>query len=1171
MRLTKIKLAGFKSFVDPTSIPVKSPLVAVVGPNGCGKSNIIDAVRWVMGEMSARQLRGESMADVIFNGSSSRKPVGQASVELIFDNSEGRLTGQYAQYGEIGIRRVVSRDGQSGYFLNGARCRRRDITDLFLGTGLGPHSYAIIEQGTISRLIEARPDDLRLFLEEAAGISRYKERRRETEIRLRATRDNVSRINDILSELVAQLKHLEQQAETAAKYTRLKEQETLFKVQAQALRWRALDLHAQEEMRALQQLATEAEKYVAEMRGHDSALERLRVEHERASQALNAAQAEFYGLGAQIARLEQAIKGAQETRQQRLRDLEVLDRDIGAVRSELDAEETQCSDVELRLQAAKSDQDALAMRAAEAAARSSEAEEAMHRWQLAWEDLAHEAAGPTQAAHVEHVRLQQLERQCQQTEHRLERLREEQHTSALEPAAEALARSQAEAEEAEIRAARLDDALAGTTAAAVEQRSQNGTAARAVDETRGTLHELRGRLASLRAMQSEAMGGRQEAVTRWLEQQGLAEAPRLVDRLQVEPGWELATESVMAEHLDAICVQGFGTVEESLGAFGGGKLALFDTAASAGAPHGPHRAALGERVQAPWPLDGLVAGIYAVETLAEGLSLRSELAAHESLVTRDGIRVGRNWLRLVRDSDPRAGVLSRVREIRQLEEQEGVLAERLNAEEMALEQGRVALRELEEARESLAQQSREAHHRLGGVKAHCRAEATRVEHLRARLGTLSAESEELSTQSAHLGNEIAAARARLEEATAAAGALGAQREAMQREREALQMGLGTARTQARHDQEAAHRAALQVEALGTSLDSARKSLVRLGERLEREEARRGELVRACEQSVQPLEEMRGELQQLLERRGAAETALTAARKMVEELQEKLAENERARHAAATEADRLKALEEEARLRWQEYSVRARALDEDLAAAGADRGDLLSGLPEDADSDAWQVKLERLQDRIQRLGPVNLAAVDEFRVQSQRKEYLDGQLADLDEAVRTLEGAIRTIDKETRQRFSETFDQVNRRLQELFPRLFGGGQAHLEMTGEEVLDAGVAIMARPPGKRISHIHLLSGGEKALTAVALVFAMFELNPAPFCLLDEVDAPLDDANVGRFCQLVQEMSARTQFLFVTHNKVSMELADQLTGVTMQEPGVSRLVAVDVEEAMAMAAVQA
>ncbi len=1067
---------------------------------------------------------------------------------------------------------MVSRDGQSSYFLNATRCRRSDITDLFLGTGLGPHSYAIIEQGMISRLIEARPDDLRLFLEEAAGISRYKERRRETELRLRTTAENIARVNDIRSELVAQLKHLEEQAETAGKYTRLKDQERLLKAQGQALRWRSLDQQAQAEMRGLRELETRVEACMAEVRSRDASVERLRLEHESASRGFNAAQAEFYGLGAQIARQEQAIKSAQEGRQQRLRDLDALDRDIAAAGAEIQADEEKCVELSQGLETGRAEHERLAARAEEATSSLAQAEDAMHGWQRAWEDLTQETAGPTQTVQVERARLQQLERQCQQLEQRAARLREEEQGIAVAPASEALAESQAELGEAQLEMSRLDHDLAEVTAGTTEQRTANAVLARSADGLRGGLHELRGRLASLRALQQEAMDGREEAVTRWLERQGFADAPRLADQLQVEPGWEQAAESALGDHLGALCLAGLEAIEGALQDFSGGRLVFFDTRASANAEAGQTAVGLlREKIQAPWRVDGLVDGIYAVESLGDGLRLKTRLAAHESLVTREGIRLGPNWLRVVRGADPRAGVLSRAREIRELERHEQALAERLADEERSLEEARQALHALEARRESLATEVRETHHRVAELQARCRGEETRLDHARARLAALGAESHELAGQIGHLQTEMAGAAARLENATAAAEDLAGRREAMRDRREGLLTVLNAARALAREEQEGVHRAALHAQSLSSALDSARNTLIRLHERLERQGARRDELQQACEESIQPIEDMRAELQGWLTRRGNAESSLAASRRRVEELQEQLAENEHARQTAASESERLRASQEQLRLRWQELSVRARTLEEDLTAAGFERQALLAELSDEAEPGTWQLKLERLQDRIERLGPVNLAAVDEFRAQSQRKEYLDAQVADLEEAVTTLEGAIRTIDRETRQRFVEIFNRVNERLQALFPRLFGGGQAYLELTGEELLDAGVAIMARPPGKRVSNIHLLSGGEKALTAVALVFAMFELNPAPFCLLDEVDAPLDDANVGRFCQLVKEMSARTQFVFVTHNKVTMELAGQLTGVTMHEPGVSRLVAVDMEEAMAMAAMQA
>jgi chromosome segregation protein len=1169
MRLSKIKLAGFKSFVDPTSITLPTNLTGIVGPNGCGKSNTIDAVRWVMGESSAKNLRGDSMTDVIFNGSNSRKPVGQAAIELVFDNSDGTLGGQYAEYNEISIKRTVTRDGQSLYHLNGSRCRRRDITDIFLGTGLGPRSYAIIEQGTISRLIEAKPEELRVFLEEAAGISKYKERRRETETRMRHTRDNLDRLNDLREELEKQLNHLQRQAATAERYKALKGEERGYKGQLQALRWRALDGEMKGREGQLREEETALEAQIARQRAAEAELEVRREAHVDATETFNQVQGEYYGIGADIARMEQTIQHARERYQQQRQDLDQLERSWNEAQVHIDKDSSRIQELDATL-AELEPQHELAKEAEElSAAALAEAELQMQEWQTRWEGFNQEANEPAQSAQVERARIQQLEQQDGQLQQRLKRLEEEQgnlSADSLDEEIELLVERKAEGE---MKTEVLQEQLATAIARINEQREQNHQQGRHLDETRGELQGRRGRHASLEALQQAALGKRQGAVSEWLAAQDLAEARRLAQGLKVADGWERAVECVLGDHLEAVCIDGMDPLLGALGSLQHGSLTLFDTSRRSEATTGDKGVSLLAKVESGWSLGSLLSGVYAAETLQEALALRSSLSANESVITRDGLWLGASWLRVVRDADERSGVIHREQELKELAETIAVLEERAETLQQGVEQGRALLRQLEEEREGAQRQLNEANRAHSEISSQLSARQARAEQVASRRERLQAEAAELRQHIVDNEAQIRSSRSTLHLALEQMEELALQREELMRRRDELRERLEQSRQQARTDRDAAHALTVRIQTMRTELDSTRQGLERVDQQLSQFAERREELKLALAEGDMPIQEKGLELEALLEQRMQVEERLNAARRLVGDIDHAMRELEGERHKAEQQAQTIRNGLERLRMGWQESKVRRQTLQEQLGEGGFEVEQVLEALPAEANIQEWESQLETIGQRIQRLGPINLAAIEEYEQQSERKNYLDVQNADLVEAMETLDNAIRKIDRETRTRFKETFDKVNKGLQEKFPRLFGGGHAYLELTGDDLLDTGVTVMARPPGKRNSTIHLLSGGEKALTAVAMVFAIFELNPSPFCMLDEVDAPLDEANVGRFCKLVKEMSEQVQFIFITHNKATMELATTLAGVTMHEPGVSRLVAVDVAEAMQLAAV--
>jgi chromosome segregation protein len=1175
MRLEKIRLAGFKSFVDPTTVLFPGKLVGVVGPNGCGKSNVIDAVRWVMGESSAKMLRGESMADVIFNGSTGRKPVGTASIELVFDNADGGAGGAYAAFNQISVKRQVSRDGQSAYFLNGTRCRRRDIQDLFLGTGLGPRSYAIIEQGMISRIIEARPEDLRLFLEEAAGISKYKERRRETESRMRQTRENLDRLDDLRDEVNKQLQHLERQAASAERYTQLKAEERRLDLELKALRWHALDEEIRTREQHLAETETRTEAGLAQQRRIEADIEARRAEYQSASETFNGVQGRFYAVGSEIARAEQAIQFANEARGRREGELVRLDQEIGEAEDHLERDQGRLAEIDRNL--ARDEPELASADAALGAVleRVALAEDRLKQCERLWDDFGREAAGPSEQAQAERARINALEQRSDRDRDRLRRLDED--LARLESLDLEDRFRQLVDRESRLEAALADmEARQETLGADLAERDGALEALGSeIDRVRTGLQQSRGRLASLGALQDEALAEGDRGHAAWLAGLGLADAPRLIDRLEVDPGWDAAVEVLLG---DAVRAVGIPDLDRVLA--GGGELppglVLLETRGDGDGTSGiardpegaPAACEILAHVRAPWSLRGLLGRVHTLDRLADAVGVRGSSDGAEQWVTPEGARVGRDWL-----STPPAkthgGVIARAEAIKVLGAEIAGLQSR-EAELCAEQERQRAARTLaHDERTDAGRQLTALGRELSLLRAELASLRAKREHRQDRLQALAAERAELQEQMADALEEMEEARERLHEHLSLVETLAERREAMLVEREVLRTGLAAARDDERRCRERTQGLRVSVESNRAARAATQQSLVRIQERRSVLNERRAELLEALEDSVEPLAEQRARLDEQLALRVEVEQALAAARGRLEGLDAAVRALEQERHRVEQESQLGRRELDRQRLEHQERLVRRQTLAEQIAEAGQTPTDVLVATDPAASEAVWQEALARTGARLQRLGPVNLAAVDEYRQQAERKVYLDAQHEDISRSLDTLEQAIRKIDRETRSRFRETYDQVNQGFQQLFPRLFGGGHASLDLTDEDLLETGVTVMARPPGKRNSSIHLLSGGEKALTAVALVFAIFELNPAPFCMLDEVDAPLDDANVGRFCELVRSMSDRVQFVFISHNKVTMEIADHLLGVTMHEPGVSRLVSVDVDEAVRLAAV--
>lgn len=1173
MQLKKIKLAGFKSFVDPTVLELRSALMAIVGPNGCGKSNIIDAIRWVMGESSAKNLRGESMSDVIFNGSASRKPVSQASVELCFDNNQG-LGGEYAQYSEISVRRVGSRDGESTYFLNGSRCRRKDITDLFLGTGLGPRSYAIIQQGMISRIIEAKPEELRGFIEEAAGVSLYKKRREESESRMLHTRENLGRVSDICQEIEKQLERLKRQSEAAERYQLFKQEQGDLEAALGGLRWRLLALQLKEKNAEIQVLAIELAQKNSLKARVELDLEKNRLLYSEKSDEWKIKQGAFYELGTQIVRLEEQL----EHQRQRAAGLRQELSNNEALALQVEAQwATDCAmaqQLKTSLDVLSPKHQNLKNEIAEAEGVLQEVKEALRSWTQQYEAFQESAQQVQREVEVEGVRIEQFNRQAQAALLQIERLEKEQARINIHATEGELRQIEAEIlgqeKQASQSTASLNDLLSQLTALK-ENLNKN---AQYLSDLQEEYHLSNSRLASLTAIQAASLGKTNESLQKYLESQQLNQYPRLAEIIEVEPGYERAVETVLEDLLAALCIPDFSKTERVarvIETFDQGYLSFIDSnpailKVTVEDNHMPGCIALVDQLKTTLPIHHLFKGIYVVEDWATAKRQLPTLKPGQSLMTPEGLWIGSHWLKIHCGQEGPIGSLEREQSIKELQHTVSLLKNKIEQTKNDLRDLQSQIEDLDFKRESLYQKQKTETQELKNLFANASALGANISHLREQQIRLQSEHAEQRQKLELLESETATARVRLEQARAQTKQDTEKRLALQTEGNKLQNLLNQGLEQERVDREREQSLRLEEQRLLTQQAAVEQGLARLS--TQKSELLKGQtrLRQQLSDFLDPEQSTQKNLDQLLRQRLEAETVLNQARTELENLEQGLRAQEKDRSHTEMEIHRVQTRLEQYRLEAQTIQTRASGIEEQFNTLGLLLKEVVEQLSADLEEAHYLKELQQINKKIERLGPINLAALEEYQSELTRKEYLDAQLADLMEALKTLEEAIAKIDEETRTRFKQTFDQVNQAFEGLFPKLFGGGNAYLELDSDDCLNAGLSLMARPPGKRNSSIHLLSGGEKALTAVALVFAIFDLNPAPFCLLDEVDAPLDEANIGRFCDLVKQLSQTVQIIFITHNKAAVQIADHLVGVTMREAGVSRLVSVDIDAAVSL-----
>jgi chromosome segregation protein len=1159
-------LSGFKSFVDPTHFHVPGQLVGVVGPNGCGKSNIIDAVRWVLGESKASELRGESMQDVIFNGSSHRKPAGRSSVELVFDNADGKASGQWGQYAEIAVKRTLTRDGTSTYYINNQSVRRRDIQDIFLGTGLGPRAYAIIGQGMISRIIEARPEELRIFLEEAAGVSKYKERRRETENRLHDTRENLLRVEDILRELGTNLEKLEGQAAVAKRFHELQADGE----EKQKLLWLLRKNEAKNEqekfMREIDKAQTDLEEQNAKLRHVEAELEHMRQAHYAAGDRMHQAQGHLYQTNSEIGSLEAQIKFVIESRNR-------LQSQLNSLTAQRDQWERQGRQFQDDLADAEMHLEEHAMRVEQAQEAAQQQNDNLPALEHAWRE--------SQLKSTEsRSRIMQVQQQIElESAHqrnaanilsglgvRRERLLQEKSGMQMPDSAHlSNLKLQLEEKQAALEEAKMQLEEAQEQQPTLEEERRN--AQQQVNTETTANAQLEARLQALKQLQESVQS--QGKVQPWLNKHELDRLPRLWQKLHIDQGWETALEAVLRERTGALEMSNLEWAKAFFNDAPPAKLALYS----------PNPGAATAAVEPPAGLKPFISllqlndpglravmqdwlhEVYVVEDVNAAFVDRSKLPVGGCFVTRAGHVISKSGVRFYASDSEQDGVLARQQEIENITKQ-------LRAQQMLADEARTRSVRAESALTQLVQRLQEYRQRdtaltqaVHGLQIEVMKLTEVQERFNQRSTQIVADLEEIAAQESEQQQAKEESEAKFESLDIELAEIQESHENQQTAYLAKEQQLNDARQRLRDLERAAQEAQFAEKSHRNKIEELKRSIATALEQA-------AQLFANMQQGHLELESLDDQaaqagLQSLLEKRSDQERALADARHELDQLTQKLRQHEESRmqveRGLQPQRERIMELqlkEQAARLNQEQFA-------QQLVEAQADEVALAEKLNDDMRPSYLQGEVTRLNNAINALGAVNLAALDELAQAQERKNFLDAQFADLTEAINTLEDAIHKIDIETRDLLQDTFDKVNHHFGELFPVLFGGGNAKLTMTGEEILDSGVQVMAQPPGKKNATIHLLSGGEKALTATALVFSMFQLNPAPFCLLDEVDAPLDDANTERFCNMVKRMSSSTQFLFISHNKIAMEMAQQLIGVTMQEQGVSRIVAVDMEAA--------
>ncbi|MDR1012386.1 MAG: chromosome segregation protein SMC [Coxiellaceae bacterium] len=1166
MKLRKIKLSGFKSFIDSTSLYLQSNLIGIVGPNGCGKSNITDAIRWVMGEISAKQLRGELMSDVIFNGSSTRKPAGQAEVELIFDNNDASFGGEYASYNEIAIRRKINRDGCSEYSLNNIPCRRKDITNIFLGTGLGLDSYAIIEQGTISKFIEAKSDDLRTFIEEAAGVSKYKERRRETENRIKHTKENLFRLNDVLEEIDKQLKHLKLQANTAEKYQKLKQEERLTRAELLVLHWREVNKRIYENKIIITKDKAVFVNKTNELHVLDERIIALREEYNNYISKLNDTQENYYQICTNITCFEQQIKYANERQEQLSIDLTQANQ----IEQEILQQQSSNKD-QFKLLSQEKSKIALELKDSELVLSQTKqslyrVEEQVKIQQKSYNELNLNNSTVSQDLQIEETKITHLQSSIANIVSDIKKFKIELTELNFQELNTSITDINNLLKDAQVNQERLQKNLMEKKQQIVSTREVMVKLVNILDQSQSKLQVLIGRKSSLEALQQTALGKSNPLLTDWLRRHNLEQKPRLAQKLRVVVGWEIAVEIVLGVYLEAVCVEDIDSIIPVIKDSIHINLILFDRLPQSQYKERSDLITLVSKINSQLPISNLLSGIYVAEDIDEALNIKSQLNCRESVITRSGIWFGQNWIRITYDTNPKIGILQREKELQELNnniiEAQSICAK----EKQKLTDQQNVLVILEEEHSNLQQSLHKALAEYSNIQSQIIAKKINLQYIERRSLVLEQEIASKDNVLIALQGQLSASLIKKDDAIKQQASYKLKLQKLSHKQDEVQKVLGEVQKVTQKTQEKVTNFTLHLKLLENQLDHLIQNLERDNNRLSDLKEQQLIIMKSLEDIGKPFVNLNENLQLESKHRLEVENILSEIKHKIINIEQELHNLEQQQIDSRGVNERIRVSLENIHTECAKLQVKSDTYLEQVTELGLKLDEVNITLPENEVIQILEDKLINLTSFIENLGLINLTAIDEFNKLNERRNYLNSQNRDLEKALNSLEGVIQKIDYDTKVQFKEAYDKINLKFQELFPKIFNGGKAYLEQTIDNLV-SGISIMVRPPGKRNSSIHLLSGGEKALTAIALIFSIFHLNPAPFCILDEVDAPLDEINVSRFCNLIKEMATSVQFIFVTHNKLTMEIASQLIGVTMQESGVSRIVTVDIDVALALA----
>lgn len=1172
MKLTQIRLSGFKSFADATVIRVPGRLVGVVGPNGCGKSNVIDAVRWVLGESSAKQLRGENMQDVIFNGAATRPAASRASVELVFDNTDNALQGEWGRFSEIAVKRSLNRKGESAYFINNQQVRRRDITDLFLGTGVGARGYAVIEQGMISRIIEARPEELRGYIEEAASVSKYKERRRETESRLKDSLENLARLSDIKAELEKQVEKLKRQAAAAERYRKIKADLDLSRNRLDFLIW----TNAQQQKEKFTQEVNELEQKITELdtqhADFNEKIYALQLEEYNAREKENELSRQAAFIREEIARLEEQIRHHLSLQQRREKEQLLAKTESEQISQRLerllqDIENTQILIDEKRLTAEESrlNCEHFAEQLPQNRVELEKVQQTFNQSQIKINQLKQDIAIKKHS--LERNNAEMLRLQSRLPEHDLAHSLEEDFCLQEQKVEELQLRYDTMTDELSALDAKLFDTQAKITKNNQEKQSLNLRLA-ALDAEFSALSNIENDSNqcfwdNFPHLENRAMWKNLHIQSEW--QQAVSSV--LGDRLTARYAPDLSLDFSNSKHFNTTAVWINQEIDHNDFREPENNLQLFDNIDEQGFRQ-PER--LIEKITAEPPFSHVIGhwldGVWCVENLSTALQYQAWLPENHSFVTPEGHQISRIGVSLFGGNDSEQ-LLQRQNRLNELNEEKNLLLPKIDALELnsgslnnELEQINQNMIEMKKLHQNIFAQLQQEQNHFIRIKTELQVQQQRQVEKEKEQQETKQQMDLLNTDNQRLTDEI-------EHYTEELTILEEENFILEEQVDRLKIKFNQSQEKIIEMERNANQAELALKEVEQQFNSLHNEENHLKNRLSVLDKKQQELaLENNEEENDNEEKQKAKLNQLENEYQEIENNLSIVQKKQNERKKTLDE---IRHNAEQVIHRLPEQQkqrENAVLAVQQAQLIAEQHQERLMERNADLTALENDKHNLSENELSQ-QVKEFSNKLNNMGAVNLAALEELADAEMRQNELTAQYTDIENAVSQLKEAVAKIDAESRQLFKATFDAANKNMQNYFPVLFGGGEAALTLTDNDLLSAGVSIMARPPGKKNSTIYLLSGGEKALTAMSLVFSLFSLNPAPFCLLDEVDAPLDDANTARFCQLVLQMSDKTQFLYISHNRLTMENAEQLIGVTMQEKGVSRIVSVDIQAALKMA----